>query len=47
VSSGAIDVKARLHLEKAHMDPLATAGLVVVLALAIAAGYYLMRPEKK
>jgi hypothetical protein len=29
------------------MDPLATAGLVVALALAIAAGYYLMRPEKK
>jgi hypothetical protein len=29
------------------MDPLATAGLVVTLIVAIVAGYYLMRPEKK
>jgi hypothetical protein len=29
------------------MDPLTSAGLVVALILAIAAGYFLMRPEKK
>jgi hypothetical protein len=29
------------------MDPLATAGIVVALIVAIAAGYYLMRPERK
>jgi hypothetical protein len=29
-----------------HMDPLASVGLIVVLIAAIAAGYYIMRPEK-
>jgi hypothetical protein len=28
------------------MDPLASVGLIVVLIVAIAAGYYIMRPEK-
>ena len=28
------------------MDPLVTAGLVVVLIVVIVAGYYIMRPEK-
>jgi hypothetical protein len=29
------------------MDPLTSVGLVVALILAIAAGFFLMRPEKK
>jgi|KBSSwiStaDraftv2_1062776.scaffolds.fasta_scaffold470112_1 hypothetical protein len=28
------------------MDPIASAGLVVALIIAIAAGYFLMKPEK-
>jgi hypothetical protein len=33
-------------LGETHMDPLASVGLIVVLIAAIAAGYYIMRPEK-
>ena len=33
--------------EEAHMDPLTSAGLVVAIILVVAAGYYIVRPEKK
>ena len=29
------------------MDPLASAGLIVAIIVVVAAGYYVMRPEKK
>jgi hypothetical protein len=54
-SAHLIEIKAapgqgcRLHplvKRETHMDPLASVGLVVVLIGAIAAGYYIMRPEK-
>ena len=30
-----------------HMDPLAIVGLVVAVIVAIAASFYLMKPEKR
>lgn len=44
-----IEIKAAPGISvwrETHMDPLTSAGLVVVLIVAIVVGYYIMKPEK-